>query len=226
MKNENFNEKLQELKEFCKSYQRLPNKRKNNEEERILYYFLNRNRTTSEIKELTNLYSRKRSFEEVIKRLEDFCEIYQRLPDVRKENAEEKRLCIFLYSHKDDPRIVKLRETYRKNNTFSENLEELRNFCGRYHRLPTTGKGRSELRLRSFLERYRKVNPEIEELYKTYKVLKGFDETLKSLIEFCKTNNRLPKRNREVWDEESRLKSFMERYKDKSEIDEIKKKYS
>lgn len=224
-KRRNFDENYAELVKFCEKEGKLPQPGLGKEGMR-LKSFIQRNEDDPRVIKIKEKYSKFKSFDKNFKALIEFCEKEGRLP--RSEFKKEIRLKSFIDRHKNDPRIIEIKEKYSRRNSFDENLQDLMEFCKKENRLPNGNKGREESRLSGFMKNYKK-DPRIIEVREYYRrSFRGgkpkFDESLKDLIEFCEREGRLPRSGHGK--EDNRLKSFINRYKDDCRVVEIREKYS
>lgn len=178
------------------------------------------------IKNIKKMEKKRKNFNENYAELVEFCKRENRLPQNRF-GKEDNRLRSFMCRYKKDPRIIEIREHYRKHpggggSKFDEILQDLIEFCERGNRLPLPKCGKDESRLSNFIYVY-KDDIRIVEIKEKYSKNKSFNENLQDLVEFCKRENKLPQ---ESHSEGSRLRSFMKRYKEDHKIIAIKKKYS
>lgn len=225
----NFEENYAELIEFCKRERRLPRSEFGKEEGR-LKSFMKRYKDDPRIIEIKERYFKNKSFDENYKDLVEFCKRESRLPCIRYGKGEI-RLVGFISNYKNDPRIIGIRKEYsRKGKNFDENYAELVEFCKRENRLPQSKFGKEESRLSSFMKNY-KNDPKIIKIREYYRSKSHFgrrkskfEENLKDLIEFCEREDRLPHATYGK-EGDSRLGSFIRRYRDDPRIIEIKERY-
>ena len=210
-----FEENLDDLKEFCEKYNRLPDCKKG---ETRLYGFIYSHKFHPEIIQIISKYRKERkSFEDNLSYLKKFVREYNRLPN-KLGNKDEKRLQTFIYTHKSRPEIIEIVNQYRKNRSFEENLKDLKEFVRENNRLPIS---KISSRLTGFIQSY-KSHPEIIEIVNQYRKLCPFEESLERLKEFVKVNNRLPSRRDKI---ERRLEAFVYNHKSHPEVSEIIEKY-
>lgn len=227
-KRKNFEENYVELVEFCKRENRLPQTRFGKEESR-LNGFIQKYRDDIRIVEIREKYSKNKSFDENLQDLIKFCKRENRLPLGSHGKEEDMRLKGFMERYKKDPRVIEIREYYRRSfgkgvSKFEEGLKDLIEFCKKENRLPLQKFGKEENRLRGFMERYNDDVRIVEIREKYSRGGKSFNESLQDLIEFCERENRLPLPK--FGKEEGRLKGFIQRYEKDPRIIAIKKKYS
>ena len=177
-KGNSFDENLQDLIEFCKRENRLPQSKFGKEEGR-LKGFIQRNESDPTIIEIKEYYcSRshfgggKSKFEENLKDLIEFCERENRLPHTNTTcgKEEDSRLGGFIWRYKDDPRIIAIKRKYFRNKSFNENLQDLIEFCERENKLPSYNHHNRRIedgRLMSFMQRY-KDDPKVMIIKKKY----------------------------------------------------------
>lgn len=159
-----FEDNLSDLKEFVKSYNKLPQPGKSKSETRMRA-FLDRNKDHQEVMNIFKRYKKGNLFEENLDDLKEFVSRYNRLPQAEKG---ESRLKSFMTHYKANPKVSEIISQYsRKGNSFEENLIELREFVKLNNRTPRYGK-ENEGRLYGFISRY-KSNPEVSELINQYK---------------------------------------------------------
>ena len=204
----------EELEEFCKKNNRLPQKKYR--EESSLYRFFWKYKNEPRFKELWENYSKIHK-KYIYEDLEEFCKKNNRLP--QNKNKGETGLYQFLRIHKNEPRFKKLIEKYGKLhrlyhfNTF----EELEEFCIKHNRLPKY----SEKGLYQFL-RIHKDEPRFKKLIEKYgKSDKKY--TYEELEEFCIKHNRLPSSE---YKEEGGLYRFFRKHKNEPRFKELYKKYN
>lgn len=218
----NFEENLQELREFCERENRLPYFSYKGKGNNRLVCFMKKYKDDPRIIGIKEKYAKIKSFEESLQELIDFCKRENRLP-----SKENNRLKGFLARHRADPRIIEIKNNYcngfggRKPRFFDENLKDLIEFCEREGRLPSQRYDRKEIKLVGFLRYYKNDSRIIEIKRKYLRRGNSFEENLQELAEFCERENKLPSGC-----ENPRLNRFIYSYRDDPRVIDIKKKYS
>lgn len=214
-----FEENLEELKEFCEKYNRLPQYRYKIESR--LSGFMYYHKEHPQIVSILEKYRKAKfkSYEENLEDLRKFIETYDKLPG-RKDNI---RLRHFIENYLDKSEVSEIVE---KNKSFSRNLANLEKFVKKFKRLPrSNSKDKLESRLGGFVSRYRSDTRVISITTGFDRTSRAFDKNLEDLRKFVKKYNKLPynRFNREK--NEARLENFHRRYKSHPEVSEIIEKY-
>lgn len=165
-----------------------------------------------------------------VQNLVKFCEENNRMPRPKSSGGSdyEGSLRSFSYTYRFNKTVRELREKYKINKTFDENLTELRSFCKRYKRLPKSYNGDPECRLNSFMNRHKndKRIIKINDIYKPkpesqYSINKS--NWITELENFCKTHGRLPNSNHDKY--ESYLSGLRNRNKNNKKVVRITEMY-
>jgi hypothetical protein len=216
-----FDENLVILTKFCEKNNRLPERKSDNIEERSLCTFL----YSSNCNELQEIRDKYRTYKPLYKGLDElkkFCEENNRVPK-RNSNDEEKKLFNFMNRNNSLKEVIELRNKYSNRKTFSYRLNELIEFCESHKRLPNSSNRGIEGTLSQFMVS-NKDRPKIKEIHDKYlTVRRSFSEGISDLSNFCKKNNRLPRRSNNR--EESRLANIMYNNKNNKDIISIVSKY-
>lgn len=220
-KGKKFDERLKELKEFCERENRLPNYRLMDEKELSLLNFINYYREREDIDAIVNKYKKKSSFERNLQELEEYFKKNGRLPTNSRD--DNMTLYKFFNWYRSDERLKPIIEKVKaqKEEGFRADLQELREYCKVNGKLPKEGK------LKNFINRYKKSNPEVSEIVETYKkdYFINLEERLLELQEFCNRTGRLPRSTSEDRGE-VRMAGFVGQYREKdSRVKEIVETY-
>ena len=206
----NYSYTYEELEEFCKEHNRLPNIK---QRESGLYHFLKKHKDEPRFKKLYRKYGKK-TYDYTYEELEEFCIRHNRFPSNKRG---ESGLYRFYLKHRDKPKFKKLYEKYRKRvQRYDYTYEELEEFCIRHNRLPTSSKKKGEVSLYKFLMKH-KNEPRFKELYEKYNRVHHY--TYEELEEFCIKHNRLPNFS------ETSLYNFLYHHKDEPKFKDLIEKY-
>lgn len=162
-----FDENFNELKEFVKKTNRLPQSRGYGKYESRLRAFIKSYKSDPKITEIVDQYGSKvvfKSFEENLNELKEFVRIYNRLPQSKKG---EPRLSSFIRCYRTNPEIIDIVNQYSRKSSFEDNLSKLKEFIRIHNRLPKS-KEIYEERLRGFIKLH-KSNPEVMEIVEEYR---------------------------------------------------------
>ena len=161
------------------------------------------------------------AMQEELNRLED-----ERLAKVGTGNGYTDRVSFDIIDY-----MVETRELVERLNssfifkTFEENLEELKEFCEKYNRLPQC-RYKVESRLSGFMQ-YHREHPQVVSILEKYRKVKfkSYEENLEDLRKFVKKYNKLPNSRSNREKNEARLQNFYYRYRSHPEVSEIIEKY-
>ena len=171
--------------------------------------------TNIENKEKNNdMNKRELKIEEKIEELRKFCEENKELP------GSDTRLykSLMYFKRKEDIRAVELYKKYKKVPTICTlNFSDVVKFCETHHRLPNSSSADKVERALERIYLKNKEMPEAINLLKKFGRTKGKYLNISDFVEFCKTNNRLPKNKAG----ECSLFSFWMNNRDNAEIQDI-----
>ena len=211
-----FEENLEELKEFCEKYNRLPQSKIESRLSGFMYYHKEHPQIVSILEKYRKI--KFKSYEENLEDLRKFIEAYDKLPG--KDNT---RLRHFIEKNRDKSEVAEIVE---KNKVFSRNLASLEKFVKKFKRLPrSNSKDKLESRLERFVSRYRSDTRVISITTGFDRTSRAFDKNLEDLRKFVKKYNKLPNSRSNREKNETRLQNFYYRYRSHSEVSEIIEKY-
>ena len=171
-------------------------------------------KTNIENKENNNMNKKELKIEELRK----ICEENKELP--RSDTRLYQSLMQF--KRKGDIRAVELYKKYKKVPTiYTLNFSDVVKFCETHHRLPNNSSADKVERALERIYLKNKEMPEAVSLLKKFGRTKGKYLNISDFVEFCKTNNRLPK-NRAG---ECGLFSFWMNNRDNAEIQDIERRF-
>ena len=160
-----FEENLEELKEFCEKYNRLPNSEDKGKGRLITFVY--RHKFHPEIIQIISKYRKReyKSFDDNLSCLKEFVRKYNKLPSKR---CGRQDLYSFIRIYKSHPEIIEIVNQFSKRCSFEEILERLSEFVKVNNRLPSRDDNKIECRLRSFMCRH-KSHPEVLEIIEKYR---------------------------------------------------------
>ena len=168
--------------------------------------------------EKNNMNKKELKIEEKIEELRKFCEENKELP--RSDTRLYQSLMHF--KRKGDIRSVELYKKYKKVPTIHTlNFSDVVKFCETHHRLPNSSGANKVERALERIYLKNKEMPEAINLLKKFGRTKGKYLNISDFVEFCKTNNRLPKNMAG----ECGLFSFWMNNRDNTEIQDIERRF-
>lgn len=219
-----FDENLEELKEFCEEYNRLPWHKYSKIESR-LSGFIRYHREHPQIISILEKYRKARfkSYEENLEDLRKFIETYDKLP-----TKEDSRLRNFIEQYRNKSEVAEIVEqNIRYNKAFSRNLADLEKFVKEFKRRPkSNSKNKLELHLGKFISKHRS-DPRVISITMAFgrsRISTAFNKNLEDLRKFVKKYNKLPSRS-DCEMGGGRLESFCQKHKSHPEVSEIIEKY-